>query len=69
LDRFYIPKVYGVAVEDMHNTHNGELPGHVRFGDSHEPGTDPWAAERAKEAAAAKAKVDNAKLAAKSTDL
>jgi len=40
----------------MHNTHNGELPGHVRFGDSPEPGTDPWAKARAKEAAEAKAR-------------
>mmetsp|Transcript_6687 Transcript_6687/g.10742 ORF Transcript_6687/g.10742 Transcript_6687/m.10742 type:complete len:159 (-) Transcript_6687:106-582(-) len=29
LDRFYIPAVYGV-VEDIHNTHHGNLPGHVR---------------------------------------
>ena len=29
LDRFYIPAVYGV-VEDIHNTHHGNLPGHTR---------------------------------------
>ena len=29
------------------------MPGHVRFGDSPEPGTDPWAKARAEEAAAA----------------
>lgn len=42
LDAFRKP-VYGVAVWDMHNTHNGELPGHVKFGEGHEPGTNPWA--------------------------
>ena len=41
LDRFR-KMVFGVAVEDIHNTKNGELPGHVRFGEDHEPGTDPW---------------------------
>jgi len=55
LDKFYKPAVFH-PVEEMHNTHNGELPGHERFGEGHEPGKDPWAAERAKEAAAAKAK-------------
>jgi len=54
LDRFNKPRVFGVAVEDMHNTHNGELPGHHRFGEGHEPGSDPWADARAKEAKAAK---------------
>ena len=29
LDRFYDPAVFGVA-EDIHNTHHGNLPGHVR---------------------------------------
>ena len=29
LDRFYHPAVYGV-VEDLYNTHHGNLPGHVR---------------------------------------
>jgi hypothetical protein len=52
LDRFREP-VFGIPVEDLHNTHNGELPGHVRFGDAPEPGTDPWAIAREKEAAAA----------------
>ena len=60
LDRFYKPRVFGVAVEDMHNTHNGELPGHVRFGEGHEPGKDPWAEARAKEAAE-KAALEKAK--------
>ena len=36
LDRFRA-KVFGVAVEDMHNTHNGEYPGHVRAGESPMP--------------------------------
>lgn len=46
----------------MHNTHNGEIPGHVRFGDSPEPGTDPWAEAEAKEAAEAAAKEAQLKL-------
>ena len=58
MDRFRKPAVYGVAVWDMHNTHNGELPGHVRFGEGHEPGTNPWAEADAKDAAIAKAKAD-----------
>ena len=29
LDRFYDPAVFGVA-EEIHNTHHGNLPGHVR---------------------------------------
>ena len=29
LDEFYIPAVFGVA-EDLFNTHNGEMPGHVQ---------------------------------------
>ena len=29
LDRFYEPAVFGVA-EEIHNTHHGNLPGHVR---------------------------------------
>ena len=39
LDRFR-QKVFGVAVEDMHNTHNGQFPGHVRSGDSPMPKAD-----------------------------
>jgi hypothetical protein len=69
LDRFYKPRVFGVAVEDLHNTHNGELPGHHRFGEGHEPGKDPWAEARAKEAAAAAEKEKQKGLAAKSTDV
>jgi hypothetical protein len=38
----------------MNNTHNGELPGHVRFGEGHEPGTNPWAAADARDAAVKK---------------
>ena len=30
LDRFYIPQVFGPA-EELHNTHHGNLPGHVRL--------------------------------------
>ena len=32
LDR-YRKMVYGAGVEDMHNTHNGEVAGHVRYGE------------------------------------
>jgi hypothetical protein len=62
LDAFRKP-VFGVETEDMHNTHNGEMPGHIRFGDSPEPGTDPWAKARAKEAAKAKAREERKKKA------
>mgnify|MGYP000187936506 CR=1 FL=1 len=47
----------------MNNTHNGELPGHVRFGEGHEPGTNPWAAADARDAAVKKAKEDQKKIA------
>jgi len=53
----------------MHNTHNGELPGHHRFGEGHEPEKDPWAEARAKEAAAAKAAAGQKKLASESTEI
>jgi hypothetical protein len=36
LDRFRKP-VFGVGVEDMHNTHNGEVPGHVRAYEDKQP--------------------------------
>jgi hypothetical protein len=36
LDKFVKPFVYG-DVEEMHNTRNGELPGHHRHGDHLEP--------------------------------
>lgn len=29
LDKFYLPAVFGVA-EDLHNTHHGNLPGHIQ---------------------------------------
>jgi hypothetical protein len=58
LDDFRKPAVYGVAVWDMNNTHNGELPGHVRFGEGHEPGTNPWKEADAKDAVIAKAKAE-----------
>ena len=64
LDRFRVP-VFGVEIEDMNNTHNGEMAGHVRFGDSPEPGTDPWAKARAKEAAEAKARKERKEKAEK----
>lgn len=36
LDRHRV-KVFGEHINDLHNTRNGELPGHVRFGDHPEP--------------------------------
>ena len=36
LDRFR-KMVFSAPVEDLHNTQNGELPGHVRHGDFPEP--------------------------------
>jgi len=56
LDRFR-KMVFSAPVEDMHNTHNGEMPGHVRFGDSPEPGVNPWAVAMAKEKANYEAKL------------
>ena len=45
LDRFYIPAVFGV-VEDIHNTHHGNLPGHTRLEEEEkEPESKPvWTA-------------------------
>jgi hypothetical protein len=57
LDRFR-KMVYSPAVEDLHNTRNGELPGHIRWGENAEPGTNPHAeadAADAKKKAAAEA--------------
>jgi hypothetical protein len=42
LDRFR-KKVFGSEIEEMHNTHNGEFPGHTRAGESPLP-TTPGAA-------------------------
>jgi len=33
--------VYGYYIDDIHNTHNGELPGHERYGEDPEP-EDVW---------------------------
>ena len=49
--------VFSAPVEDLHNTHNGEMPGHIRFGDSPEPGVNPWAVAMAKEKANYEAKL------------
>jgi hypothetical protein len=49
LDKFRT-MVYSPAVEDIHNTRNGELPGHVRWGEHPEPGTNPHAEQDAKDA-------------------
>lgn len=56
LDRFR-KMVFSAPVEDLHNTHNGEMPGHIRFGDSPEPGVNPWAVAMAKEKANYEAKL------------
>ena len=37
LDRFYIPKVFGPSVEEIHNTCNGDLPGHTQVGEHPQP--------------------------------
>jgi hypothetical protein len=50
LDKFR-KMVYSPAVEDLHNTRNGELPGHVRWGEHAEPGTNPHAEADARDAA------------------
>ena len=31
LDRFYYPNQYGDAGDDIHNTHHGNLPGHLQL--------------------------------------
>jgi len=53
--------VFSPAVEDLHNTRNGELPGHIRWGEHPEPGTNPHAEAEAKEAAKKKAEEDKIK--------
>jgi hypothetical protein len=52
LERYRVPHVFG-TVEEMHNTHNGELPGHIRYGEDNLPGrhashlfVDPYEKER-----------------------
>ena len=40
LDRFRM-KVFGPEIDDLHNTHNGELPGHVRAGEATRPADPP----------------------------
>jgi len=56
LDKFR-KMVFSPAVEDLHNTRNGELPGHHRWGDHPEPGVNIHAEAEAKEA---KAKAEKA---------
>lgn len=51
LDKFR-KMVFSPAVEDLHNTRNGELPGHHRWGDHPEPGVNIHAEAEAKEAKA-----------------
>jgi hypothetical protein len=55
--------VFSAPVEDLHNTHNGEMPGHHRFGDSPEPGVNPWANAMAREKAEYEARVEAKRLA------
>jgi hypothetical protein len=40
---WYHPKVFGSTIEDIHNTHNGKLPGHHRAGvdDEYQPRSVP----------------------------
>ena len=40
LDKFH-EEVYGDGLDDIHNTHNGELPGHERWGEDPAPG-EKW---------------------------
>jgi len=67
LDQYALDKfrkmVFSAPVEDLHNTHNGEMPGHHRFGDSPEPGVNPWAIAMAKEKADYEARVAQKKKA------
>jgi hypothetical protein len=67
LDQYQLDKfrkmVFSAPVEDLYNTHNGEMPGHHRFGDSPEPGVNPWANAMAKEKADYEARVAAKKLA------
>ena len=56
LDKFR-KMVFSAPVEDLHNTRNGELPGHHRFGENSEPGVNPWADAMAREKAEYEARV------------
>ena len=66
LDQYALDKyrkmVFSAPVEDLHNTHNGELPGHHRFGDSPEPGVNPWANAMAREKAEYEARVEQKRI-------
>merc|ERR1712031_125582 len=37
LDRFYYPNQFGDAGDDIHNTHHGNLPGHLRLEEYEKP--------------------------------
>lgn len=41
LDRFY-EELFGEGVDDIMNTHNGELPGHERYGEDPAPDGSIW---------------------------
>jgi len=66
LDQYELDKyrkmVFSAPVEDLHNTHNGEMPGHHRFGDSPEPGVNPWANAMAREKAEYAARVEQKRI-------
>ena len=62
LDKFR-KMVFSPPVADMHNTRNGELPGHHRFGENSEPGVNPWANAMAREKADYEARVAQKKKA------
>ena len=40
LDRFYYPNQFGDAGDDIHNTHHGNLPGHLRLEEYEYPPKD-----------------------------
>lgn len=54
LDKFR-KKVFGMEMDDMHNTHNGEFPGHVRAGEFPMPKLTNSAAQVESESASAEA--------------
>lgn len=41
LDKFQA-EIYGDGVDDIHNTHNGELAGHERYGEDPDPDGKVW---------------------------
>ena len=68
LDRFR-KKVFGNGFEDMHNTHNGEYPGHDRAGDSPMPILAPSAAQVKSVSDEAAKSLDNKLASAQNVEL